>query len=197
MRNLLIVLKGISGIFIQSIILREIFSNFFGNELSFSIIISIWLLGGATGTYLFRRVKNFQIFYTFFTILEIIFIFSLLLLLRIFSNIQISYISNLRFFLFSFLISFFSGFFEGARFILLSFLYQDEKSSGKVYGFEGIGFLIGGFFFSLFLFFRQNTFFLLFLSFIFNLLTVFYFKRTSAIFFSFLAFGFTYIFKKN
>ncbi|MCM8804885.1 MAG: hypothetical protein NC833_06490, partial [Candidatus Omnitrophica bacterium] len=171
-----LILKGISGIFIQSIILREIFSNFFGNELSFGIIISMWTLGGAVSSYFFRKVKEYQKIYIFFTIFEILFLFSILLVLRIYSNIQDFYISNLRFFIFSFLLSFFSGFFEGVRFILLSFLYKDEKSSGKVYGFEGIGFLIGGFLF-FFIISLTNIFFLLFISFILNSLTIFYFKK--------------------
>ncbi|HOK56633.1 MAG TPA: hypothetical protein PKV21_05625 [bacterium] len=178
MKNLLLILKGVSGIFFQSIILREIFSSFFGNELSFSIVISFYLSGGAIGSYLLRKNRNHSRNYILFTFFEIFFLIFFLIFLRIFSNIQrIFYISNLRFFIFSFFLSFFSGFFEGARFILLSFLYKEEKSSGKVYGLEGLGFLIGGLLFSFLLFFKINIFFLFFLSLILSFLTIFYFEK--------------------
>ncbi len=173
----MVVSKGISGIFFQSIILREIFSNFFGNEISFSFVISFWLLGGAIGSFLFRKIINYRKFYIFFTIFEPFFLISSIIFLRIWLNIQQLFYSNLKFFIFSFLISFFSGFFEGARFILLSFLYKEEKSSGKVYGFEAIGFLIGGFLFSLFLIFKKDIFFLIFLSSIINISTILFFEK--------------------
>jgi predicted membrane-bound spermidine synthase len=194
----ILILKGISGIFIQSIILREVFSNFFGNELSFNLVISFWLLGGAIGSYISRNLKNYQKIYIAFTISEIIFLILSLIFLRIFSNIQnIFYISNLRFFTFSFLISALGGFFEGARIILLSFLYQKEKSSGKIYGFEGTGFLIGGFLFYLFLIFELDIFFLIFISSIINFSTIFYFKKTKPLFSPFLFLLFILPFSKN
>jgi len=178
MKFILFIFKGISGIFIQSIILREIFSSFFGNELSFSFVISFYLSGGAIGSYLFRKKSNYKSHYIFFTIFEIFFLLFFLIFLRIFTNIQrIFYISNLRFFILSFSLSFFSGFFEGTRFILLSFLYKEEKSSGKVYGFEGLGSLIGGLLFSFFIFSKINIFFLFLFSSILNFLTIFYFEK--------------------
>lgn len=196
MRSIIFILKGLSGIFIQSIILREIFSNFFGNELSFSIVISFWIFGGAIGSYFFRKIKNYQKIYIFFTILEIIFLFSLLIILRIFLNIkEVFSISNLRFFIFSFFLSFLSGFFEGARFILLSFLYKEEKNSGKVYGLEGIGFLIGGFLF-LFLI-GENIIFLIFFVSLLNILTIFYFKKNLSFLFLSLFFLFLLSFSKK
>ncbi len=180
------ILKGINGIFIQSIILREVFSNFFGNELSFNLVITFWLFGGAIGSYISRNFKNYSKNYVIFTVLEILFLITSLIFLRIFSNIQKYYISNLRFFSISFLISTLTGFFEGVRIILLSFLYQKEKNSGKIYGFEGTGFLIGGFLFYLFLNFELDIFSLIFISSIINFLTVFYFKRTKLFLFIFL-----------
>ena len=192
------ILKGIGGIFIQSIILREVFSNFFGNELSFSIVISFWLLCGAIGSYISRNLKNYQEKYIFFTISEIMFLILFLIILRISSNIQkMFYISNLRFFTLSFLISALSGFFEGVRIIFLSFLYQKENNSGKIYGFEGIGFLIGGFLFYLFLILELNMFFLVFVSSIINLLTIFYFRRTKFLLSLFLIFLFILPFSKK
>ncbi|MCM8785473.1 MAG: hypothetical protein NC827_05745 [Candidatus Omnitrophica bacterium] len=172
-----IILKGISGIFLQSIILREIFSSFFGNELLFSIVISYYLLGGALGSYIFRKIRNYIRNYIFLTILEILLLIFFIPLLRFSSNIS-QLLSNLRFFIFSFLLSFSCGFFEGGRFILLSFLYKDERSSGKVYGFEGIGFLIGGFLFYFLLFFKKDIFFLILFSSFFNFLTILYFKKS-------------------
>lgn len=172
-----IILKGISGIFLQSIILREIFSSFFGNELLFSIVISYYLFGGALGSYILRKINNYIKFYILITTFEITMLIFLIPFLRLCSNIT-QLLSHLRFFLFSFLLSFSCGFFEGGRFILLSFLYKQEKNSGKVYGIEGIGFLIGGFLFYFLLFLKKDIFFLIFLSFLFNFLTIFYFKKS-------------------
>ncbi|MCM8818804.1 MAG: hypothetical protein NC915_04945 [Candidatus Omnitrophica bacterium] len=177
----LLVLKGLSGIFIQSIILREIFSTFFGNEFSFSFFISFYLLGGATGSYFFKNSKNYKTKYISFTILEIFFLIFFLIFFR-FSISKTFYISNLKFFIFSFFISFFSGFFEGSRFILLSFIYRGEKSSAKVYGYEAGGFLIGGVLFPLFLILKIDLFFLVFLLSIINILTVIYFNKKFSLF---------------
>jgi len=194
----ILILKGISGIFIQSIILREVFSNFFGNELSFSMVISFWLLGGAIGTYISTKFKDYQKKYIDFTILEILFLILSLTFLRISSGIyNIFYISNLRFLIFSFLISFSTGFIEGVRIILLSFLYKKEKSSGKIYGFEGIGFLIGGFLLYLFLIFELDIFFLIFISSIINFLTIFYFRKPKFFFLFFLILSFLLPFSKK
>ncbi|MFN4227625.1 MAG: hypothetical protein ACK4F0_05745 [Candidatus Ratteibacteria bacterium] len=171
-----IILKGISGIFLQSIILREIFSCFFGNELLFSIVISYYLFGGALGSYFFRKIRNYVKVYILLTILEILIIIFFIPFLRSFANIN-QLLSNLRFFIFSFSFSFSCGFFEGGRFILLSFLYKQERNSGKVYGIEGIGFLIGGFFFYFLLFLKKDIFFLILFSSFFNFLTIFYFRK--------------------
>lgn len=174
----LLILKGLSSVFIQSIILREIFSTFYGNEFSFSIFISFYLLGGAFGSYLFKNSKNYKSKYIFLTIFETFFLVFFLIFFRF--SFQISktiYISNSKFFILSFSISFFSGFFEGSRFILLSNVYKEEKSSGKIYGYEGCGFLIGGFLFPLFLIFKMPLFFLVFLLSIINISTTTYFNK--------------------
>lgn len=188
MKEIFFILKGISNIFIQSVLLREIFSNFSGSEILFAFVISFYLSGSAFGSYFFRTSKKFKEHYIFLTIFESIFLIFSFIFLRLFTNIQqLYYISNLRFFYISFFLSFFIGFFEGSRFILLCFIFKKEKSSGKFYGLEGTGFLIGGALFFLLLCFEINIFFLIFIALILNSITFFQFSKKLAIY-SFLIF---------
>lgn len=185
--------KGFCGIIFQTVLLREFFSVFYGTELSFVFTLSLWIIAAAEGSYFLRKIRNYPLTYNFLTIFEnFFFIISIFLLrgTRHISQIQFSQ----SFLLFSFLIVFFAGFIEGGKFVLLSSLYRWEKSSGRIYGLESVGALTGGvllpFFFSL----NLNTFHILFLTSIFNFLTLLEFKKHkfSFLFLFFLFFLFSF-----
>ena len=165
-----IFLKGICGIIFQTILLREFFCTFFGSEFSFVIVLFFWMAGCGIGSFLFKKVKNYSFLFNFLTIFENVFFILSIFLLR-----TLRHISQIQFFLpfiiSSFFIVFLSGLFEGSRFVLLSSLFKEEKSSGKVYGLEGLGALVGGIIIYFFFFLNSNPFFVLSIISIINLFT--------------------------
>jgi len=167
--------KGFCGIIFQTVFLREFFSVFYGTELSLVFTLSLWIIAAGCGSYLLKKVKNYTLIFNFFTLFENFFFILMIFLLRRLRHI--SYIQFTHsFLLFSFTSVFIAGFIEGARFVLLSHLFKWEKSSGRVYGLEAAGALTGGvllpFFFSL----NLNPFHILFITSIFNFLTLLEFK---------------------
>lgn len=50
------VLVGINAILSQVILIRELLVNFSGNELSMGIILALWLIGGAIGSFIIARI---------------------------------------------------------------------------------------------------------------------------------------------
>lgn len=57
-----ILLKGFTSIIIQTLLFRELLVIFFGNELTFAIILTTWLLSGALGSgliaHFFKKTRN-------------------------------------------------------------------------------------------------------------------------------------------
>jgi len=171
-----LVIKGFCGIIFQTVLLREFFSVFYGTELSFVFTLSFWIIAAGCGSYLLRKIKNYPLTYNFLIIFENFFFIISIFLLRGTRHISQIYFSQ-SFLLFSFFIVFVAGFIEGSKFVLLSSLYRWEKSSGRVYGLEAAGALTGGVILPFFFFLNLNTFHILFITSIFNFLTLLKFKK--------------------
>jgi len=172
---------GFSAIVSQIIFMREFLGIFYGNELVFGIILSNWFLITGLGSYIgktAKKIKNkvrvlifLQFLISFLPILSLTFI----RMLRIFI-IPYGASSNLLFMLIS---SFFvllpycfiSGFIftlDCSIFSKFSKSKTSKKEIGRVYLFESIGSIIGGFVFSFILVFffdsYQISFLLLFIN---------------------------------
>ncbi len=68
-----VLLKGFTSIIVQTLLIRELFIVFFGNELTFSVILAIWLLSSAFGSGIvanfFKEAKNPIRLYCFFQLI--------------------------------------------------------------------------------------------------------------------------------
>ncbi len=56
--SLALILIGTTGIIIQTVLIREHLSLFYGNEIAIGSILSVWLLGTAIGSLLFSKISN-------------------------------------------------------------------------------------------------------------------------------------------
>ena len=179
---MILIFKGFVGICFQALFLREILSVFFGNEFSIGITLALWLLGGGIGSYIFRKkYYSHALLYLCFTIFQNFFVLGAIFFIRI-SRIFLGVLpgqsfSLSGFFLIIFLFSFSAGFLEGARFVTATFFYKNEVNGGKVYGFEGIGALLGGLCFPLFLMSGISPFYLIFIFGLLNLLSLVFFPE--------------------
>ncbi len=70
---LAVLLKGITSVIAQTLLIRELFIVFNGNELTFGIILAIWLISGAAGSgfiaNLFNKTEDAIRPYCFFTLI--------------------------------------------------------------------------------------------------------------------------------
>ena len=147
---------GFSGLVAQILLLREFLIVFSGNELCIGIILANWLILEAFGCfYLGRKAKNSKNELGTFSVITILFSFSLFIaiyLTRILKSIiGISIGESIGFlpmFYSSFLILLPVAVLHGALFtsscrIYSMFSGQETSSAGRVYVYETVGTLIG------------------------------------------------------
>lgn len=153
-----ILIMGFSGLVSEIILLREFLIVFSGNEFSIGIILANWLILEAFGSFfLGRKVEKIQNKLESYIIITIL--FSISLFIAIF---QIRLLKNMLGFsigeIIGFLPMFYSSFLillpvsilHGALFTFSCEIYsifssQAQYSAGKVYAYETIGTIIGGF----------------------------------------------------
>jgi spermidine synthase len=153
-----VVTMGFSGLVAQILLLREFLIIFSGNEFSIGIILANWLILEAFGSFFIgRRVEKYQNKLEAYTLITLLFSISLLIaifLIRILKSIigisvgeSIGFISM---FYSSFLILLPVSVLHGAMFTFSCHIYamfstQDASSTGRVYAYETVGTVIGGF----------------------------------------------------
>ncbi len=150
-----VISTGISSVSCQIIIVREFLSHFHGNEITISMVISLWLLLTALGSLLARPLK--KVSYSIFSILS--FILSIWPLIQLLIIRYLSYEVVLRgkepgfykiFFLILFSISLYCimvGFILPYSLTILKSMDRRYTSS-KIYILDNIGDTIGGAIFS-------------------------------------------------
>lgn len=185
-----VIVIGLSGIVAQVLILRELLVSFFGNELTLGIILANWLALEALGVFItgkfIEKVKN-KI--AVFISLELIFALTLPLAVyfaRTFKNVLgIPFgegIGLAAIFSGSFFIILPLGFCHGALFSAACEIYPkaDRESPaviGRVYTFETIGTIIGGLILTYLFVPFLNSFQIVFIVSLINLIISLYFLR--------------------
>ncbi|MBN1354585.1 MAG: fused MFS/spermidine synthase [Candidatus Omnitrophica bacterium] len=161
---------GITAISGQIILIRELFTSFYGNELSIGFVLAIWLLGGSIGSGILGglyadRVKDKLFLFSLAQFLSGFFLPLGVFLARVWRNIfgiGAGELAGLHFFLFSSLFTLLP------ITILLGFIFvlgcktlpQNPRSSdiGRVYSIEAFGSAIGGILTSFFMLRFLGTF---------------------------------------
>ena len=166
-----LLIKGLSGIIAQVILMRELLISFQGNELTLGIILANWLILVAIGSFIIgktvekveSKIEVFALFQLFFAVALPMTIY----LSRIFRNILLSTPGEgLGFgpiFYSSFLILLPVTLPQGALFtygcrIYFQCIRKDVSSIGKVYVLESIGSIVGGILITFFLIQYLNSF---------------------------------------
>ncbi|MFH1692489.1 MAG: hypothetical protein ABIC68_08020 [Candidatus Omnitrophota bacterium] len=202
-----ILLKGFTSIVIQTLLIRELLIIFFGNELTFAVILTAWLLGSALGSGIianfFKKAKNPASIYCSLQLALGLWIPAALICIRCSHTIlgvpfgEILSFTNI---LTITIISLASvATLDGTMFTIAFRLItqtMDEKPSAmaKIYLIESIGLIIGGLMFAFVMLFFLNSFQIVFLLSGANLLAgLFILKdngrllKKAAFFFAFLA----------
>ena len=178
-----LLIKGMSGIIAQIILLRELLVSFLGNELTFGIILANWLVLGAIGSFIVgksvekvkRKMEIFVLFQLSFSVALPFAIY----LSRIFKNILLTTpgegLGFASIFYSSFLILLPVAIFQGTLFtygckLYSQYIRKDASSVGKVYIFETIGAIIGGLLMTFLLIQYLNSFEIAFIISLMNLL---------------------------
>ncbi len=147
---------GFVSIISQSLILREITTGFYGNEIFYATSLSLWLFWVGAGSILGYRFVKWKITksgYWLILIFLSILTPSLIFFLRIFRGVStlqgeiVNYATSL---LFIFVLLGFFCFLLGLCFTLGSYFWG-RKNVNKAYLFETLGICVGGVFFSLLL----------------------------------------------
>ena len=166
-----LLIKGLSGIIAQVILMRELLVSFHGNELTLGIILANWLILVAIGSFIIgktvekveSKIEVFALFQLFFAVALPMTIY----LSRSFRNILLSTPGEgLGFgpiFYSSFLILLPVTLPQGALFtygcrIYFQCIRKDVSSIGKVYVLESIGSIVGGILITFFLIQYLNSF---------------------------------------
>jgi spermidine synthase len=152
-----LIVKGLSSIVAQIILLRELLVSFLGNELTLGIILGNWLILVAIGSFLIgKTVEKIERKIELFVLLQLVFSVAFpfaIYLSRTFKNILLATpgegLGFAPIFYSSFLILLPVGLSQGALFTYGCKLYfqhirKDVSSIGKVYILETIGSIIGG-----------------------------------------------------
>lgn len=166
----------------QTVLIREFFSVFFGNELCIGIILCIWFLSISIGSIVYvlteNKIKN-NIFFYFLILLPLISIFQIYFIrnIRYFLNVPYGmYIPFIKMILAIFIIfpfSFIIGFlFPWGCKLFYSFT-SSNLTIGSIYIIESTGSLLGGLFFSFYLANNFNPFSIIFCMFFISLIIVF------------------------
>lgn len=173
---------GLSGIVAQVILLRELLIIFYGNELTMGIILANWLVLEAVGVYLLgkkaenslRKLEIFVGIQIFFSITFPLSIYLTRIIRNIFGIVPGEGLGLGFVFLFSLLILSPVSISHGALFTFGSKLFSlysqlNVGGIGKVYVYETLGTILGGFFFTYLLLPYFNSFQLAFSITIINL----------------------------
>lgn len=187
---LTILIIGLSGIVAQVLLLRELLVSFYGNELTIGVILANWVIAEALGVFIIGkiidRIKN-KI--NLFIFLEII--FSLILPVSIFLSRTFKGILGVPFteavglyviFGASLLIILPLSFCHGALFsaaakLSSQFSKDPARSIGKVYSWETTGTIIGGIILTYLFIPYLNSFQIVFIISLSNLLILFFFLK--------------------
>ncbi len=166
-----LLIKGLSGIIAQVILMRELLVSFQGNELTLGIILANWLILVAIGSFIIgKTVDKVESKIQIFVLFQLFFAVALPLtihLARIFRNILLfTPGEGLGFgpiFYSSFLVLLPVTLPQGALFTYGCRLYsqyvkKDVSSVGKVYVLESIGAIVGGLLITFFLIQYLNSF---------------------------------------
>ena len=166
-----ILAKGFSGLVAQILLLRELLIVYAGNELSIGIILANWLVLGAFGSYVVgRRAERSRYTLEAFTVITILFSLSLLIaiyltrILKVALGISIGESIGFLPMLFSSLLILSAvSILQGALFTYSCRIYSlfsspGASSAGRVYVYETVGTIIGGFACTWFLFTYFNSF---------------------------------------
>jgi len=150
---------GFSGLAAEILLLREFLIVFSGNELSIGIILANWLILEAFGSFFLgkkversrNRLETFTVITTLFSISFLIAIFLIRILKRLLGLSIGESVGLLPMFYSSFLILLPTSVLHGAQFtfscqIYAMFSREDSPSvAGRVYAYETVGTIIGGF----------------------------------------------------
>lgn len=188
-----ILVIGLSGIAAQVLLLRELLISFYGNELTLGIILANWIVSEALGVFIagkfIERSKNKA---NVFIILQII--FSALLPLSIYLSRTFKSLSGIPFgeavglyaiLYLTFLTILPVGFSHGTLFSCMCKIYslyiRDSAGSiGKVYSWETIGSIFGGIILTYVFIPYLNSFQIVFILSIINLIICLFFFRGTA-----------------
>ena len=153
-----VLVMGFSGLVAEILLLREFLIVFAGNEFSIGIILANWLILEAFGSYfLGRKAERFKNKLEAFALITLLFSISLLIAVFLIRNLKsalgVSVGEGIGFFpMFyaSFLILLPVSILHGAQFtfschIYATFSAQDASSAGRVYAYETLGTVVGGF----------------------------------------------------
>ena len=165
-----LLIKGLSGIIAQVILMRELLVSFHGNELTLGIILANWLILVAIGSFIGKTVEKVKSRIEVFVLFQLFFAAALpltLFLSRILTNILLSTPGEgLGFgpiFYSSFLVLLPVALPQGALFtygckLYSQYIKKDVSSIGKVYVLESIGAIAGGLLITFFLVQYLNAF---------------------------------------
>jgi len=164
---LLTLILGFTSIATQIVVLRELLSIFYGNELIIGIILTNWMLLTGLGAYWGKKsdkIRNSNsfliIFFTLISILPFILIF-LAYYLRSIVFVYGTMVNIFEIFYSSFLLLLPFCILTGFLFTLLTHVVSNLKKENyisRVYSWESTGSIIGGILFNLVLFWFLNTF---------------------------------------
>ena len=152
-----ILVKGMSGLVAQILLLRELLIVFSGNELSIGIILANWLILGALGAYIVgKRAERSRYALETFAVLTILFSLSLILAIYFTRTLKAAMgisigesIGFLPMFFSSLLVLSAVSLLQGALFtyscrIYARLAFPGATSVGRVYVYETVGAIIGG-----------------------------------------------------
>jgi len=152
-----LLIKGLSGVIAQVILMRELLVPFHGNELTLGIILANWLVLVAIGSFIIgKTVEKVESKIEIFVLFQLFFAVALpmtIYLSRIFRNILLSTpgegLGFAAIFYSSFLILLPVTLPQGALFtygckLYSQYIRKDVSSIGKVYVLESIGSIVGG-----------------------------------------------------
>ncbi|HQP91546.1 MAG TPA: hypothetical protein PLU24_02620 [Candidatus Omnitrophota bacterium] len=176
-----ILLKGLSSVIIQTLLIRELLIVFYGNELTFGIILSIWLLSGAVGASLLGNLfksSSARPFAFFQFLLGALAPFSLALIRssKILLNIPFGEALSLgQAILIAMICLAPCALCDGALFnigfrLFSSLTHKKESPAAKIYLWECLGSIIGGFLFTFILLKYMNSFEIMIMISLLNLL---------------------------
>jgi len=152
-----LLIKGLSGIAAQVILMRELLVSFHGNELTLGVILANWLILVAIGSFIIgNTVEKVESKIEVFVLFQLVFAVALpmtIYLSRIFGKILLSTpgegLGFAPIFYSSLLILLPVTLPQGALFtygckIYFQYVRKDVSSIGKVYVLESIGSIVGG-----------------------------------------------------